>query len=100
MTCHLILFHGASRFWLIPISGFICFLPREIRNHLPGESGIYMLNIWFDYDGEELNFGDDFKKLCEFRHKWDDGWVCSKCGVRRADWIESDIKTTTREELY
>jgi len=34
---------------------------------LPGESGIYMLNIWFDYDGEELNFGDDFKKLCEFR---------------------------------
>ena len=67
---------------------------------LPGESGIYMLNIWFDYDGEELNFGDDFKKLCEYRHKWDDGWICSKCGVRRADWIESDIKTTTREESY
>lgn len=22
-------------------------------------------NVWFDYDGEELNFGDDFKKLCE-----------------------------------
>ena len=34
---------------------------------LPDESGIYMLNIWFDYDGEELNFGDDFKKLCEYR---------------------------------
>ena len=30
---------------------------------LPGESGIYMLNIWFDYDGEEINFGDNFKKL-------------------------------------
>jgi len=25
---------------------------------LPNENGIYMLNIWFDYDGEELNFGD------------------------------------------
>ncbi len=37
-----------------------------------------------------------FKKLCEFRHKWDDGWVCSKCGVRKADWIEADIKTTRR----
>jgi hypothetical protein len=65
---------------------------------LPGESGIYMLNIWFDYDGEELNFGDDFKKLCEYRHKWDDGWVCSRCGVRRADWVEADIKTTLRQE--
>lgn len=59
---------------------------------LPGESGIYMLNVWFDYDGEELNFGDDFKKLCESRHKWDDGWVCSRCGVRKADWVEADIK--------
>ncbi len=52
---------------------------------LPSESGIYMLNIWFDYDTEELNFGDNFKKLCEYRHKWDDGWVCSRCGVRKAD---------------
>lgn len=60
--------------------------------NLPDESGIYMLNIWFDYDGEELNFGDDFKKLCEYRHKWDDGWVCSKCGVRKSDWVETDIK--------
>jgi hypothetical protein len=59
---------------------------------LPGESGIYMLNIWFDYDGEDLNFGNDFKKLCEHRHKWDDGWVCSRCGVRKADWAEADIK--------
>ena len=59
---------------------------------LPGESGIYMLNIWFDYGGEELNFGDNFKKLCEYRHKWDDGWVCSKCSVRKADWVEADIK--------
>lgn len=42
--------------------------------------------------------GDEFKKLCKFRHKWDDGWVCSKCGVRKADWVESGIKTTTREE--
>lgn len=67
---------------------------------LPGESGIYMLNIWFDYDGEEINFGDNFKKLCEYHHKWDDGWVCSKCGVRKADWVEADIKTTTREESY
>lgn len=69
---------------------------------LPNESGIYSLNIWFDYDAEELNFGvlmiDDFKKLCEFRHKWDDGWVCSKCGVNKADWVESGIKTTTREK--
>ncbi len=68
----------------------------ELRNvtfkNLPDESGIYMLNIWFDYDGEELNFGDDFKKLCEYRHKWDDGWVCSKCGVRKSDWVETDIK--------
>ncbi len=46
----------------------------------------------------EREKGDDFKKLCEFRHKWDDGWVCSKCGVRKADWVESDIKTTAREE--
>lgn len=67
---------------------------------LPSESGIYMLNVWFDYDGEELNFGDNFKKLCEYRHKWDDGWVCSKCGVRKVDWVEADIKTTTREESY
>ena len=67
---------------------------------LPGESGIYMLNIWFDYDGEEINFGDNFKKLCEYHHKWDDGWFCSKCGVRKADWVEADIKTTTREESY
>ncbi len=37
---------------------------------LPDESGIYMLNIWFDYDDEELSFGDDFKKLCEYRHIW------------------------------
>jgi len=55
---------------------------------LPSESGIYMLNIWFDYDGEELNFGDDFTKLCEYRHKWDDGMMsaeldCSSCGF---DW--------------
>jgi len=61
---------------------------------LPGESGIYMLNIWFDCDGEELNFGDDFTKLCEYRHKWDDGWICSKCGVRKSDWVEADIKST------
>jgi len=59
-----------------------------------------MLNIWFDYDGEEINFGDNFKKLCEYHHKWDDGWFCSKCGVRKADWVEADIKTTTREESY
>jgi hypothetical protein len=57
---------------------------------LPSESGIYMLNIWFDR--EELNFGDNFKKLCEYRHKWDDGWVCSKCGVRKSDWVEAGIK--------
>ena len=61
-------------------------------NNLPGESGIYRLNIWFDYRDEELSFGDEFKKLCEFRHKWDDGWVCSKCGVRKVDWVEADIK--------
>jgi len=67
---------------------------------LPSESGIYRLNIWFDHDGEELNFGDNFKKLCEYRHKWDDGWVCSRCGVRKSDWVEADIKTTTREESY
>lgn len=30
--------------------------------------------------------------LCEYRHKWDDGWICSRCGVRRADWVEADIK--------
>jgi len=42
--------------------------------------------------GGEMNFGDDFKKLCEYRHKWDDGWVCSKCGVRKADWVEANIK--------
>lgn len=66
---------------------------REVTfKELPGESGIYMLEVWFDYDGEELNFGDDFTKLCEYRHKWDDGWFCSKCGVRRADWVEADIK--------
>ena len=59
---------------------------------LPGESGIYSLSIWFEYGDEELNFGDNFKKLCEYRHKWDDGWVCSKCGVRKADWVEADIK--------
>lgn len=65
---------------------------------LPSESGIYRLNIWFDHDGEELNFGDNFKKLCEYRHKWDDGWVCSRCGVRKSDWVEADIKTTIRQE--
>jgi hypothetical protein len=32
-------------------------------NDLPGESGIYSLNIWFDYEDEELEFGDDFKKI-------------------------------------
>jgi len=62
---------------------------REVTfKNLPDESGIYMLNIWFDYNGEDLNFGNNFKKLCKDRHKWDDGWFCSKCGVRRADWIE------------
>jgi hypothetical protein len=65
----------------------------ELRNitlkDLPAESGIYSLSIWFDEDG--INFGT-FKKLCEYRHKWDDGWVCSRCGVRRADWVEADIK--------
>ncbi len=31
---------------------------------LPVESGIYSLSIWFDRKSyEELNFGDDFKKL-------------------------------------
>ena len=65
---------------------------REVFKDLPGESGIYMLKVWFDYDGEELNFGDNFKKLCEYRHKWDDGWVCSKCGVRKGDWVEADIR--------
>jgi len=38
---------------------------RDIFKDLPDESGIYMLNIWFEYNGEELNFGDDFKKLCK-----------------------------------
>lgn len=68
----------------------------ELRDYtfkdLPNESGIYMLNIWFDYNREELRFGDSFKRLCKYRHKWDNGWVCSRCGVRRADWVESDIK--------
>lgn len=66
---------------------------REVTfKDLPEESGIYLLNIWFDYDGEDINFGDDFKKLCEYRHKWDDGWVCSKCGIRKADWLDVNIK--------
>ena len=30
---------------------------------LPNESGIYSLNIWFEYGYEELNFGDEFKKI-------------------------------------
>ena len=30
---------------------------------LPNESGIYSLNIWFDYGDEELSFGDEFKKI-------------------------------------
>ena len=67
---------------------------------LPGESGIYSLNIWFGYGDEELSFGDEFKKLCESSHKWDDRLVCSKCGVRKADWVEADIKNTRREESY
>ena len=66
----------------------------ELRNvtfkNLPSKSGIYSLNIWFDSD-EEICFEDEFKKLCEFRHKWDDEWVCSKCGIRKVDWIEADI---------
>lgn len=68
-----------------------------IFKDLPNESGIYMLNIWFDYGGEELNFGDNFKKLCEYRHKWDKGWICSKCGVGRADWVEANVRGYTRE---
>ena len=47
-------------------------------------------------DIREPEIGDDFKKLCEHRHRWDDGWVCSRCGVRKADWVEANIKTTTR----
>ena len=62
---------------------------------LPGASGIYMLGMIFE--DEDLCFLDDFKKLCEYRHRWDDG-VCSKCGVLRADWAEADIKTTTGDE--
>ena len=60
----------------------------------------FMTRLEMALDNHKTTQQYDFKKLCEFRHKWDDGWVCSKCGVRRADWIESDIKTTTREELY
>ena len=30
---------------------------------LPNDSGIYSLNIWFDYGDEELSFGDEFKKI-------------------------------------
>ena len=44
-------------------------------------------------DGKEFNFRDDFKKICLRRHKWDDGWVCSMCGVKKADWVEANIKT-------
>ena len=45
-------------------------------------------------DIREHEIGDDFKKLCEYRHKWDDGWVCSRGGVRKADWVEaSKLKT-------
>jgi len=59
---------------------------REVTfKDLPDEDGLYMLNIWFD--GEELCFADNFKKLCT-RHRWEDGWICSKCGVRKADWEE------------
>ena len=60
--------------------------------NLPGESGIYMLNIWFDYDAEELKFGDNFKKLYEYHHKWDDNWIYSKCGIHKVDWIKTNIK--------
>ena len=67
-----------------------CLNSTELRDvtlkKLPSESGIYMLDIWFG--DEDLKFGDYFKKLCGYRHKWDDGWVCSKCGVRKADWTE------------
>ena len=81
---------------VIPLLDMSYLNSTELRDvtfkNLPGESGIYRLNIWFDYRDEELSFGDEFKKLCEFRHKWDDGWVCSKCGVRKADWVEADIK--------
>ena len=42
-------------------------------------------------------WAEENKKLCSHRHRWDVGWVCSKCGVRRADWIEA-AKSTGRKQ--
>lgn len=30
----------------------------------------------------------DIQKLCAGKHRWPDGWICSKCGIPRSDWEE------------
>ena len=65
---------------------------------IPSEDGIYMLNILLDCGSDVLHFGDEFKRLCEYSHEWDDGSVCSRCGVRKACWTKANIETITREE--
>lgn len=67
---------------------------REVTfKNLPAQSGVYSMKVWFDEDG--INFGD-FKKLCDSRHKWSDGWICDKCGIPKADWVNADIKSTLK----
>ena len=33
-----------------------------------------------------------FTVECVGRHKWSDGWICSKCGMKRADYEEERRK--------
>jgi len=51
---------------------------------------------FFEPLGKEI-LVDDLQKIVDANEKLVKEL---KGGVRRADWIESDIKTTTREESY
>ena len=38
-------------------------------------------------------------KKCK-RHHWKDGWICEKCGLRKADYITQRGKRMMDEMIY
>lgn len=66
---------------------------QEIKDLLNEETDNWRLDAgdWIGYV-EELVEEVERLRNCKYRHKRDDGWICLKCGVRKADWLEADIK--------